>query len=126
MAENGGAVAELIIGLNRDPQFGLALVLGSGGILVELIKDSTVLLLPTSREDVAKALASLRGYRLLQGFRGRPVGDVEAVISAVMAVADYAQAHQHSLLEVDINPLLVLPAGQGVVAADALIRTGDN
>lgn len=121
-----GAVAELIIGLNRDPQFGLALVLGSGGILVELIKDSTVLLLPTSREDVHKALASLRGYRLLQGFRGRPVGDVEAVIGAVMAVADYAQAHQHSLLEVDINPLLVLPAGQGVVAADALIRTGDN
>lgn len=122
----GGAVAELIIGLKRDPQFGLALVLGSGGILVELIKDSTVLLLPTSREDVAKALASLRGYRLLQGFRGRPVGDVEAVISAVMAVADYAQAHQHSLLEVDINPLLVLPAGQGVVAADALIRTGEH
>lgn len=122
----GGAVAELIIGLKRDPQFGLALVLGSGGILVELIKDSTVLLLPTSREDVHKALASLRGYRLLQGFRGRPLGDVEAVISAVMAVADYAQAHQHSLLEVDINPLLVMPAGQGVVAADALIRTGDN
>lgn len=121
-----GAVAELIIGLKRDPQFGLALVLGSGGILVELVKDSAVLLLPTSREEAGKALTSLRGYRLLQGFRGRPVGDVEAVIDAVMAVANYAQAHQDSLLEVDINPLLVLPVGQGVVAADALIRTGEH
>ncbi len=122
----GGAVAELIIGLKRDPQFGLALVLGSGGILVELVKDSAVLLLPTSREEVGKALASLRGYRLLQGFRGRPMGDVTAAIDAVLAVAEYAQAHQDSLLEVDINPLLVLPAGQGVVAADALIRTGER
>ena len=121
----GGAVAELIIGLKRDPQFGLALVLGSGGVLVELIKDSAVLLLPTSREEVARALAGLRGARLLHGFRGRPPGDVEAVISAVLAVADYAQAHWDSLLEVDINPLLVLPAGQGAVAADALIRTGE-
>ena len=121
----GGAVAELIIGLKRDPQFGLALVLGSGGILVELVKDSAVLLLPTSRDEIAKALAGLRGFRLLQGFRGRPLGDVEAVIDAVMAVANYAQAHQHSLLEVDINPLLVLPAGRGAVAADALIRTGE-
>jgi hypothetical protein len=93
--------------------------------LVELVKDSAVLLLPTSRDEIAKALAGLRGFRLLQGFRGRPLGDVEAVIDAVMAVANYAQAHQHSLLEVDINPLLVLPAGRGAVAADALIRTGE-
>ena len=121
----GGAVAELIVGLKRDAQFGLVLVLGSGGILVELVKDSAVLLLPTSRHAVSKALSGLRGFKLLQGFRGRAFGDVEAVIDAVMAVADYAQAHQHSLLEVDINPLLVLPVGQGVVAADALIRISE-
>lgn len=121
----GGAVAELIVGLKRDAQFGLVLVLGSGGILVELVKDSAVLLLPTNRHKVGKALSCLRGFKLLQGFRGRATGDIEAVIDAVMAVADYAQAHQHCLLEVDINPLLVLPMGQGVVAADALIRSSE-
>lgn len=121
-----GAVAELIIGLKRDPQFGLALVLGSGGILVELLKDSAVLLLPTSREDVRRALSSLRIYPLLQGFRGKPPGDIEATIDAIMAVANYAHDNRDNLLEVDVNPLMVLPAGHGVVAADALIRVGSE
>lgn len=121
-----GAVAELIIGLKRDPQFGLALVIGSGGILVELMQDRAVLLLPTSPAEVRRALASLKGYRLLQGFRGRPRGDVDAVVDAVMAVARYAHAHRHEVLEADINPLLVLPEGQGALAADALIRLGEH
>ena len=122
----GGAVAELIIGLKRDAQFGLALVIGSGGILVELVKDSAVLLLPTTREAVRQAIASLKSWRLLQGFRGRPAGDLEAVIDAVMAVAAYAHANRDRVLEADINPLLVLPAGSGVLAVDALIRVGER
>lgn len=126
------AVAELIIGVQRDPQFGLALTVGAGGVLVELLKDAATLLLPTTREAVLQALQSLRCWPLLAGFRGRPPGDVDAVLDAVMAVASYAQQHAANLLELDVNPLLVRPGnpaertggGPGAVAVDALIRFG--
>ena len=116
------AVAEIIVGVHRDPQFGLALTLGAGGVLVELLKDSVTLLLPAGRPEVAAALQSLKVCRLLDGYRGRPAGDVGALIDAVLAVLAYAQAHEATLLELDVNPVLVLPAGRGVLAADALIR----
>ncbi|MGF1610118.1 MAG: acetate--CoA ligase family protein [Kiloniellales bacterium] len=118
----GGAVAELIVGVKRDPQFGLALVLGAGGILVNLVEDAATLLLPTDRASVATALDGLKVSRLLKGYRGQPPGDRDAVIEAVLAVAAYAQSECDRLLELDVNPLLVLPEGQGAVAADALIR----
>ena len=114
-------VAELIVGVNRDSQFGPALVIGAGGILVELLNDSCSLLLPTDKETVERTLDSLTVTRMLKGFRGQKVGDISALVDAILAIADYAQAHWDSLLELDINPLLVLPQGQGVVAADALI-----
>ena len=117
-----GAVAEIIVGVQRDPQFGLSLTLGAGGILVELLQDARTLLLPVRREEVHAALRSLKAWPLLQGFRGRAAGDVEALLGAVLAVAAYAQAHAHALVELDVNPIVVLPRGQGVVAVDALIR----
>ncbi|MBR9871693.1 MAG: acetate--CoA ligase family protein [Gammaproteobacteria bacterium] len=117
-----GAVTELIVGVSRDEQFGLHLVVGAGGIMVELLKDSRPLLLPTSRSEIEAALRSLKTSSLLFGFRGREEADLEAVIDAVMAIAAYAQEHASSLIELDVNPLMVLPKGQGVVAADALIR----
>ena len=124
-----GAVAELIVGVKRDPSLGLALVLGSGGVLVELLRDSATLLLPTDRRSVEQALATLKGAPLLAGFRGRPKGDVEALVDAVMTVAEFAEAHRESLIELDVNPLLVLPEGEGpnggAVAVDALIRMSD-
>jgi acyl-CoA synthetase (NDP forming) len=120
-----GAVAELIVGIKRDQSFGLALVVGSGGILVELMRDSTALLLPTSRPAVAEALASVKAAKLLSGYRTGRKGDFEAAVDAVMAVAGYAEAHRDRLVELDVNPLLVLPAGKGVVAVDALIRMAE-
>ncbi len=114
-----GAVAELIIGLKRDPQFGLALVVGAGGVLAELLKDSVTLLLPASRDEVAHALQSLRVWKLVEGFRGTS-GDAHSAINAIMAVLDFAKAHSGSIEELDINPLLVLP--DAAVAVDALIR----
>ena len=114
-----GAVAELIIGVKRDPQFGLALVVGAGGILTELLKDSATLLLPTNRDEIIRALKSLRIWKLIEGYRGKH-GDAEAIIKSVEAVAAFAAAHETTLEELDINPLFVLP--QGAVAADALIR----
>jgi succinyl-CoA synthetase beta subunit len=115
-------VAELIIGIKQDPQFGLALVIGAGGILVELINDSVMLLLPVTRADIETALGSLRVCKLLNGFRGRQAGDVEATIDAIESVVAYAEAHRDSLVELDVNPLFVLPQGQGVAAVDALVR----
>jgi acyl-CoA synthetase (NDP forming) len=116
-----GAVAELIIGIKRDVQFGPALVIGAGGILVELMADSVNLLLPTDRAAVAEAISSLAVSKMLAGFRGSPAGDIEAAIDAILSVAAFADDHWDRLLELDVNPLMVLPEGQGVVAADALI-----
>ncbi|WP_027946787.1 acetate--CoA ligase family protein [Amycolatopsis taiwanensis] len=116
------AVAELIIGVHRDTQFGLALTIGAGGTMVELLNDVTTLLPPVRREEIGAALRSLRIWPLLEGFRGRAPGDVDAIIDTVEAVAGYARRYASTLRELDVNPLLVLPEGSGVVAADVLIR----
>ena len=115
------AVAEMIVGVKRDPGFGLVLVVGAGGILVEMVQDAASLLLPTDRAEVERAIRGLKVAKLLAGYRGKPAADVDAVIDAVMAVARFADAYRDRLVELDVNPLLVLPEGQGAVAVDALI-----
>jgi acyl-CoA synthetase (NDP forming) len=121
-----GAVAELIVGIKRDDQVGLGLVVGSGGALVNLVEDSCTLLLPTDRESVTSALASLKAWRLLTGYRGAPVGDCDAVVDAVLTIAEFGQRHRDRLIELDVNPLLVLPRGQGVVVVDAVMRMSNG
>lgn len=120
-----GAVAELIVGVVRDPQFGPTLTIGAGGVLVELLQDAVTLLLPVSAEDVREALMSLRMARLMEGFRGKPRGDIRAVVKAILAVADFAERHAGGLVELDVNPLFVLPEGRGALAGDALVRLVD-
>ncbi|VVQ13335.1 Protein lysine acetyltransferase Pat [Pseudomonas fluorescens] len=115
-------LAELIVGIKRETGFGLAMVIGAGGILVELLKDSRSLLLPTTDGAIRNALSSLRSAALLQGFRGREAADLEALVAAIRAVADYACENAGQLLELDVNPLLV--GAQGTTAVDALIRLG--
>lgn len=112
-------LAELIVGVKRDPLFGMILVIGGGGIFVELLKDATPLLLPTSRAEVEAALRGLKSFALLDGFRGKPVAAISPVVDAIMAIADYAAANLDSLAELDVNPLMVYPAS--VMAVDALI-----
>lgn len=116
-----GVLAEFIVGIKRDEQFGPVLVIGSGGVLVELLQDSVSLLLPCSRDSVRAAISGLAASHLLAGFRGRPKGDTEALVDAVLAIAAYADSCWGSLIELDVNPLMVLAEGKGVVAADALI-----
>lgn len=118
-------VAELIVGVSRDPIFGLVLAVGAGGVLVELAGDACTLLLPVTREAVDEALGRLRVARLIDGYRGAPRGDRNAVIDAVLAVSRYAEQASERLIELDINPLLVRPEGRGAVAADALLRIAD-
>lgn len=114
-----GAVAELIIGLTSDPQFGTALVVGAGGILTELLKDTVTLILPTTRAEIERALKTLKVWTLVEGFRGKS-GDQQSVFRAVEAVADFANTHRGLVEELDVNPLLVLK--DGAVAVDALIK----
>jgi acyl-CoA synthetase (NDP forming) len=117
-----GALAELLVGVQHDPQFGLTLTLGAGGVFVELLRDSVTRLLPLSRAELLQALQGLAMWPMVTGYRGRAAGDVEAVLDAIEAIIAYATAHADRLLELDVNPLLVLPQGQGVLAVDALIR----
>jgi len=114
-------LAELLIGVKRDPMFGLVLVIATGGVLVELLRDSAQLLLPAGAAEIETALRSLRAFALLDGFRGRPKADLPALVEAIAAVARYAQSAPESLAELDVNPLFVFPEGQGVIAVDALI-----
>ncbi|MBB5662085.1 acetyl-CoA synthetase [Rhizobium leguminosarum] len=115
-------VSELIIGAVRDPVFGLSLALGAGGIFVELIEDSIILPLPTTKSEIRTAISRLRQAKLIYGYRGRPKGDLDAAVAAIAAAADYVVKNAACLEELDINPLMVLPEGQGVAAVDALIR----
>ena len=115
------SLVELIVGVTRDRQFGLVLTIGSGGILVELLKDARTLLMPARRDEIEEALLALNSAPLLQGYRGKPAADIEATVTAIMAIQEYAIAHADSLVELDVNPLLIGAQGEGVFAADALI-----
>jgi acyl-CoA synthetase (NDP forming) len=116
-----GVVAELIVGVACDDQFGPYLLVGGGGILVELMKDSASLLLPITRKQVLRALGQLKCAPLLNGFRGAPPADLRAAADVILSVADLVENDPSSIIELDINPLMLLAQGRGVVAADALI-----
>lgn len=116
-------LAELLLGITRDPQFGLALLIGSGGVFAELLKASVTLLFPIQRTAVADALEQLPIAPLLNGYRGQPPADKAAIVDAVMNLARLAEDYAGDLLEVDINPLFILPTGVMVVDAVVHFRT---
>jgi acetate---CoA ligase (ADP-forming) len=116
-----GGLAELIVGITRDPLFGPVMTIGSGGVLVELLKDSTTLLLPATRADIEAALRGLKMFPLLIGYRGRAKADLEGAIDAILSVAEFAVAHAQTMEELDINPLIVCAEGRGAWIADALL-----
>lgn len=120
--------AEVILGVHRDP-LGTAILLGMGGVVAELIRDTTLLLLPEdgaalTAGQVEAALRRLKTWPLLDGYRGRERADVPALVDAVLAFARMAQALGDRLVEAEINPLFVRPLGQGVRAADAIAIIG--
>ncbi len=115
---------EVIVGIGQDPQFGPVLVFGLGGTLVELFDDVAMRVCPITEGDAWEMVREVKAYRLLTGFRGAPEADVEAVVATLMAVSNMAQRYVDRAPELDINPLMVLPKGQGVKAVDALLRFG--
>jgi acyl-CoA synthetase (NDP forming) len=116
-----GVVAEVILGLSRQPPFGLTITYGLGGVITELFADVAHAVPPLDRRHVAAMIAKTRSSALLRGFRGSEPGDVEALTDAILALARLAVDLGEDIAELDINPLLVRAAGAGVVAVDALI-----
>jgi acetate---CoA ligase (ADP-forming) len=117
-----GGVAEILIGMTVDPQFGQVMVLGAGGVLTELLRDTVTLLPPFTATAIESALKRLTVWKLLSGYRGKPPADIPALVAAALACGRYAEANVNTLVELDINPVIVGPEGQGAVAVDALIR----
>jgi acyl-CoA synthetase (NDP forming) len=111
---------ETILGFIRDPQVGPAILVGAGGVAAEIYEDVVLRLPPISRSEAVAMIQRLRCYPLLAGFRGRSLGDLDALADAVVAFSQMALELGDRLEEAEINPLFVLPAGQGVVAADGL------
>ena len=117
-----GDAVEVILGVLRDPGFGPVVVFGSGGILVELLRDSSLRVPPLSHEGALEMIHETRGARLLQGFRGRPPADIDALADALVRISQLAVDLSDLVSALDINPLMVLPKGQGVRAVDALVE----
>lgn len=111
---------EMILGFHRDPQLGPVLLLGAGGVAAELFQDTALRLLPIARADAEAMLDELKAAQLLRGWRGAPPADRTALLDAILAFAAMAAAAGERLSEAEINPLFVLPEGQGVLAVDGL------
>jgi acetyl-CoA synthetase len=115
-------VAEVLVGVILDPQFGQVLVLGSGGVFTEILSDSVSLLPPWTPDAIAAGLERLTVARVFGGYRGKPPADVDALIRAIAGVARYATENVAALVELDVNPVIVRPKGKGAVAVDTMIR----
>jgi acyl-CoA synthetase (NDP forming) len=112
---------EAIVGVQRDPQLGPLVMVGLGGIFVEVFEDISFRVAPLCRADALEMLRELRGYRLLEGFRGRPPADVDALVDLILAVSRLAIGTADAIAEIDLNPVKVRAAGRGAIAVDALV-----
>ncbi|WP_128983918.1 acetate--CoA ligase family protein [Streptomyces roseicoloratus] len=116
-----GRGVEMVVGVSRDPLFGPTVTVGLGGVLVEVLNDAAVRVPPFGEREARDMLGELRGRALLDGVRGAPAADVDALVEVVLRVQRMALELDGDLAELDINPLMVLPRGQGAVALDALV-----
>lgn len=119
-----GAGVEMIVGVSRDPDFGPMLAVGTGGVFVEVLDDAVLSPVPVDAAEAREMLRGLRGRRLLDGVRGAPPADTDALIRLLVAVSEFAVSAGGALEALDLNPVIVHPRGQGVTVADAGIVTG--
>ncbi len=111
---------EVIVGLSYDSQLGATILFGSGGVMVEVYNDVALRLCPIDEKDALEMISEVKGARLLEGFRGRPAADVNALADTLVRVSHLGAQLEGTLAELDVNPLMVLAAGQGVKAVDAV------
>jgi len=115
-----GPVCEILVGVIADPAHGFVLTLAAGGVMTEILKDSTTLVLPVTHQNVAQAFQRLKIAPILNGYRGQAAVDMAALVDAVMSVQSYVQQNMNDVLEVEINPIIATPTT--AIAVDALIR----
>ncbi len=118
MAETG---VEAILGVQRDPVFGPVVMLGLGGVFVEVLRDVTFRLAPFDAAQARRMIAELKGAAVFDGVRGAPPADVDALAEALAALSRFAAANARWVETIDVNPFVVLPQGAGALALDALI-----
>jgi len=118
MAQQG---VECIAGVHCDPVFGPVVMFGLGGVFVEVLKDVSFRLAPFGRQQALSMIREIKGYALLQGARGTPPCDIDALADALVALSRFAYSRRHDFSSAEINPLLALPAGQGALALDAVL-----
>jgi len=116
-----GAVAEVIVGLLIDPQFGPAVIFGMGGLMVEVLGDRALGIPPLDRKTAREMIERTRTAKILKGFRGAPAADIEALVDVLIRVGNLAFDLEERIEALDINPLLIFPEGRGVLAVDALL-----
>jgi acyl-CoA synthetase (NDP forming) len=112
---------EVIVGARLDPLFGPMMVVGSGGVLVELVEDVACRLLPVGPQDARAMIGELKVAKLLAGFRGRPPADRDALVAAICGLSDFYLDHRHLMTDFEVNPLIVLRQGEGVRAVDVRV-----
>jgi acyl-CoA synthetase (NDP forming) len=113
---------EAILGVQNDPVFGPVVMFGLGGIFVEVLEDVTFRAAPFDVAEARRMIREIKAYKILQGVRGQPPGDVEALAQALSDLSLFAAAHGGRIESLDLNPFLVLPMGQGVMALDAVLE----
>ncbi len=111
----------ILLGLVVDPQLGPALAIGAGGIYTEILDDVAILMCPATPEQVRAAVGGLRVAALLDGARGQGVADLDALVRAAVAVSQFGWAARAELAALDINPILIHPAGAGATVVDAVL-----
>jgi len=112
---------EMFIGIKNDPQFGSFIVCGLGGIFIEVLKDISIRHIPIDKEGANSMIEELKGYPLLLGTRGQERSDIEAFADALLKISDFVYQQQGTLKEMDINPIVVLGEGKGIIALDGLL-----
>ncbi len=112
---------EVIVGLNNDPQFGPTIMFGLGGIFVEILKDVSIRVAPISYEEALKMIHEIKGFQILAGARGQEKADIQAIADVLVKISRLSTDLEGIVSELDINPLIVLPEGQGVCVVDALV-----
>ena len=114
---------EVLIGARTDPQYGPFLMVGLGGIFVEVLKDVSIRLLPIDEREARAMLKELRGYKVLEGVRGQKPRDIDALVKAMVGLSDIFAAHRNHLSDMEINPIMVREQGRGAAAVDVrLVR----
>jgi succinyl-CoA synthetase beta subunit len=114
-------IAEVLLGYRLDPEVGPIVILGSGGVMAEVLDDVAIGMAPMNSNQALDLITQVKGLTLIQGYRGQPKGDVGALVKAIVAISDLAIAEGAQVTEAEINPLLVKLDGQGVVALDGLV-----